>query len=89
MRKKTRTIVALKECALTAGSHVRRKRKSKRKRRLHAERKRKQNEMRMCTSVSQDGGTLVSRVRVTLDQQSVNEDSGNERRTPSWFEHKP
>ena len=27
---------------------------------------------------SQDGGNLVPRVRVTLDQQSGNEDSGNE-----------
>ena len=28
--------------------------------------------------VSQDGGNLVPRVRVTLDQQLGNEDSGNE-----------
>ena len=32
----------------------------------------------MSISVSQDGGNVVSRVRVTLDQQSGNEDSGNE-----------
>ena len=28
-------------------------------------------------AVSQDGGNLIPRVRVTLDQQSRNEDSGN------------
>ena len=54
------------------------KRKSKRKRRSHVKSKRKQNEIRTPISVSQDGGNLVPRVPVTLDQQSGNEDSGNE-----------
>ena len=55
-----------------------RNRKSKHKRRSHVERKRKQNEIRARISVSQDGGNLVRRVRVILDQQSGNEDCGNE-----------
>ena len=62
---------------LKAGSHVRRKRKSKRKRRSHVQRKRKQNEIRTRISICQDGGNLVLRLRVTLDQHSGNEDSGN------------
>ena len=57
-----------------AGSHVRRKRR--RKRRSYVERKRKQNEIRTHISEYQDGSNLVSRVRVTLDQQLGNEDSG-------------
>ena len=44
----------------------------------HVERKREQNEIRTHISVSQDGSNLVPRVRVTLDQQSGNVDSGNE-----------
>ena len=36
------------------------------------------NEIYTLISVSQDGGNLVPRVCVTLDQQSGNEDSGNE-----------
>ena len=44
----------------------------------YVERKRKQNEIRTRISVSQDGGNLVSSVRLTLDQQLGNEDSGNE-----------
>ena len=56
---------------------MRRKRKRKRKRRSHVKCKRKQNEMRTRISVSQDGDNYVPRVRVNLDQQSGNEDSGN------------
>ena len=62
--------------SLKAGSHVRRK--CKHKRRSHVERKRNQNEIRTRMSVFQDGGNLVSRVSVTLEQQSGNKDSGNE-----------
>ena len=44
------------------------RRKPKCKRRSHVERK--QNEIHTRSSLSQDGGNLVPRVRVTLDQQS-------------------
>ena len=74
---------------LEAGSDVQRKRKSnrksKRRRRSHIERKSKQNEIRTRILVSQDGGNLVPRVRVSLDHQSLNEDSV----FSSWFERKP
>ena len=67
-------------CPLKAGLHVRHKRKrknkSKCKRPSHVGRKREQNEIRTRTSVSQDGGNLVPRVQVTLEQLSGNEDSG-------------
>ena len=43
----------------------------------HVERKRMQNEISMPISVSQDGGNVVRRVCITLDQQSGNEDSGS------------
>ena len=63
-----------------AGSHEQRKRKRKRKRirRSDVERKRKQNEIRTRISVPYDGGNLVPGVRVTPEQQSGSEDSGNE-----------
>ena len=60
------------------GSQEQRKRKCKRKRRSLVERKRKQNEIRTRISVPYDGGNLVPKVPVTLEQQSGSEDSGNE-----------
>ena len=68
--------------SLKAGSHVRRKRK----RRSHVKPERKRNEIRTRISVSQDGGNLVSRVRVTLEQELGNKGSGNEIKDEKSFD---
>ena len=58
---------------------------------LHNQSRDELNEIRTRTSVSQDGGNLVSRARVTLEQQSGKEDSGNEIRyggtVEAWNEY--